>query len=326
MEDLHELVRARVPLRGALARAARERPRHARRPLPVRRVRRAAAADRLGSDRRRRPRADGSTTAGGHERGDDPRPRALRRAPGRRRRARRRARRGDGLRGARGPDVPARRVDLADRGHHARPRARVARAGRAGSRAVLEGGGRRPARRAGRAHRRDDERARGAGATKARSSALASEYGLDERAAKNLVTFLREQEAATGVVPSDRSIVVERFRDEIGDWRVCVLTPFGGARARAVGDGARGPPPRLARPARAVDLVGRRDRAALPGRGRAAAAGRPPARPGRGRGARPRRARRSRRSSARASARTPRARSSSRAAAPASGRRSGSSG
>ncbi|MDQ3671893.1 MAG: winged helix DNA-binding domain-containing protein, partial [Actinomycetota bacterium] len=57
---------------------------------------------------------------------------------------------------------------------------------------------------------------------------LGSDYHLDERAARNLVTFLREQEAATRVVPSDRSIVVERFRDEIGDWRVCILTPFGG--------------------------------------------------------------------------------------------------
>ncbi len=57
---------------------------------------------------------------------------------------------------------------------------------------------------------------------------LRGEYHLDSRAARNLVTYLREQEAATGVVPSDRSIVVERFRDEIGDWRVCVLTPFGG--------------------------------------------------------------------------------------------------
>ena len=44
----------------------------------------------------------------------------------------------------------------------------------------------------------------------------------------NLLTFLNEQAAATGVVPSDRTIVVERFRDEIGDWRVCILTPFGG--------------------------------------------------------------------------------------------------
>ncbi len=53
-------------------------------------------------------------------------------------------------------------------------------------------------------------------------------YGLDALAARNLVTFLREQEAATGVVPSDRTIVVERFRDEIGDWRVCILSPYGG--------------------------------------------------------------------------------------------------
>jgi ATP-dependent Lhr-like helicase len=57
---------------------------------------------------------------------------------------------------------------------------------------------------------------------------LEQEYGLDARAARNLETFLREQETATGVVPSDRTIVVERFRDEIGDWRVCILTPFGG--------------------------------------------------------------------------------------------------
>src|SRR5205823_9380365 len=40
--------------------------------------------------------------------------------------------------------------------------------------------------------------------------------------------FLREQEEATRVVPSDRTVVIERFRDEIGDWRVCVLSPYGG--------------------------------------------------------------------------------------------------
>jgi ATP-dependent Lhr-like helicase len=56
---------------------------------------------------------------------------------------------------------------------------------------------------------------------------LREDYHLDELAARNLVTFLREQERATGLVPSDRTIVVERFRDEIGDWRVCILTPFG---------------------------------------------------------------------------------------------------
>src|SRR5918999_1692049 len=57
---------------------------------------------------------------------------------------------------------------------------------------------------------------------------LTERHALDERAAGNLLTFLREQEAATGAVPSDRTVVVERFRDEIGDWRVCILTPFGG--------------------------------------------------------------------------------------------------
>ena len=57
---------------------------------------------------------------------------------------------------------------------------------------------------------------------------LEHEYDLDRRAAGNLVEFLQEQQAATRVVPSDRAIVIERFRDEIGDWRLCVLSPFGG--------------------------------------------------------------------------------------------------
>jgi ATP-dependent helicase Lhr and Lhr-like helicase len=57
---------------------------------------------------------------------------------------------------------------------------------------------------------------------------LQEEHFLDERAARNLLTFLNEQAASTGAVPSDRTVVVERFRDEIGDWRLCILTPFGG--------------------------------------------------------------------------------------------------
>src|SRR6185295_17679773 len=57
---------------------------------------------------------------------------------------------------------------------------------------------------------------------------LQGEFLLEEVAARNLLTFLRDQADATGAVPSDRTIVVERFRDEIGDWRVCILTPFGG--------------------------------------------------------------------------------------------------
>ena len=57
---------------------------------------------------------------------------------------------------------------------------------------------------------------------------LTAEYHLDELAAGNLVEFLREQQAATRVIPSDRTIVIERFRDEIGDWRLCILSPYGG--------------------------------------------------------------------------------------------------
>ena len=57
---------------------------------------------------------------------------------------------------------------------------------------------------------------------------LAKDNDLDPLAAQNLVNYLTEQQAATRVVPSDENIVVERFRDEIGDWRLCVLSPFGG--------------------------------------------------------------------------------------------------
>jgi ATP-dependent Lhr-like helicase len=60
------------------------------------------------------------------------------------------------------------------------------------------------------------------------ATVLERDYDLDQRAARNLIDFLREQQAATRVVPSDRAIVVERFRDEIGDWRLCVLSPYGG--------------------------------------------------------------------------------------------------
>src|SRR6185369_14649197 len=61
---------------------------------------------------------------------------------------------------------------------------------------------------------------------------LRDEHLLDDRAARNLLMFLNEQAAATGTVPSDRTVVVVRFRDEIGDWRFCILTPFG-ARVHA---------------------------------------------------------------------------------------------
>lgn len=56
--------------------------------------------------------------------------------------------------------------------------------------------------------------------------------GLDAWAADNLLTYLTEQQAATGEVPSDTTLVVERFRDELGDWRVVVHSPYG-ARVHA---------------------------------------------------------------------------------------------
>ena len=73
-----------------------------------------------------------------------------------------------------------------------------------------------------------DRRLLARGGRRRSPSELAAEYDLDRRAAENLVAYLREQQAATRVVPSDETIVVERFRDEIGDWRLCVLSPFGG--------------------------------------------------------------------------------------------------
>ncbi len=58
-------------------------------------------------------------------------------------------------------------------------------------------------------------------------SRLTREHDLDPLAGENLIRFLADQELATTAVPDDRTIVIERVRDELGDWRVCVLTPFG---------------------------------------------------------------------------------------------------
>ena len=62
---------------------------------------------------------------------------------------------------------------------------------------------------------------------KAALTRLVTEHDLDPGAAENLMRFLADQAEATGQVPDDRTIVIERTRDELGDWRVCVLTPFG---------------------------------------------------------------------------------------------------
>ncbi|GAA2501379.1 ATP-dependent helicase [Streptomyces thermolineatus] len=65
----------------------------------------------------------------------------------------------------------------------------------------------------------------GLGAEAARERLRAA--GLDDWAAGNLLAYLDEQRRACGHVPDDRTVVVERFRDELGDWRVVVHSPFG---------------------------------------------------------------------------------------------------
>ena len=57
---------------------------------------------------------------------------------------------------------------------------------------------------------------------------LRDDHALDPMAARNLVAYLAEQRETTGALPTDRQLVVERFRDELGDWRLCLLSPFGG--------------------------------------------------------------------------------------------------
>jgi ATP-dependent Lhr-like helicase len=61
---------------------------------------------------------------------------------------------------------------------------------------------------------------------------LERDHRLDARAARNLWRYLAAQREATGTLPTDREITVERFRDELGDFRVCILSPFG-ARVHA---------------------------------------------------------------------------------------------
>ena len=211
----------------------RRRARHAVGPLSVGRVRRSAAAPDLGSDRTTR------VTAARRREAHRRRPTAARfpiagstasswlgaARPGR---ARRRARRRDGVREPRRRDVPARRLELAHRANHPRPR-RWCRLPRAS-----------PAR--CRSGRRDSigrplELGRAVGALvrtlvahaagRRRSSASSSSTTSTHRPPKICLRYLAEQIAAAGVVPDDRTVVIERCRDELGDWRVCVLSPFG---------------------------------------------------------------------------------------------------
>ena len=56
---------------------------------------------------------------------------------------------------------------------------------------------------------------------------LQAQASLTPAAADNLIAYVAAQRNATGSLPTDQAITVERFRDDLGDWRVCLLTPFG---------------------------------------------------------------------------------------------------
>jgi ATP-dependent Lhr-like helicase len=69
---------------------------------------------------------------------------------------------------------------------------------------------------------------RGAKGRAAALARLGEHHHLDELAAENLVAYLEDEREAAGALPTDRRVVVERFRDELGDWRLVILSPFGG--------------------------------------------------------------------------------------------------
>ncbi|WP_433720292.1 ATP-dependent helicase [Microbacterium laevaniformans] len=66
-----------------------------------------------------------------------------------------------------------------------------------------------------------------AGADAEKATARLRESGLDDNAIGNLLAYLDEQKEATGSLPTDRTLTVERSRDEVGDWRIILHSPYG---------------------------------------------------------------------------------------------------
>jgi ATP-dependent Lhr-like helicase len=106
-------------------------------------------------------------------------------------------------------DAPGRPVELGEAIGRA-----IRELGAAGSDGAASGGGKRP----GKPTESNGEAA---------ATAKLRQAGLDELAAKNLLRYLSDQRKATGYIPDDRTLVVERFRDELGDWRVVLHSPYG---------------------------------------------------------------------------------------------------
>ena len=256
-----------------LPRAARERPRHARRPLPLRPLRRAAPADRLGPPGGDDPRPQRLAPAGRHQRRHDPRPRPLRRPPARRP-AGRRARRGDGLRGAPRPGLPARREQLADRGNHPRPGDRHARSRRPRRGAVLA---RRRDRPPGRARQGDRRLRPRGGLPRARRAGQGVRPRRTRRQQpRRLPARTAGRDPGRPLRPDDRGRALPRR-----DRRLAPLHPLPvrRPRPRRLGPRPGRENPQRARPRGRRDLVRRRHRHPPPRRRRAAArrprAGRP---------------------------------------------------
>ena len=70
--------------------------------------------------------------------------------------------------------------------------------------------------------------ARGEKGARSLTARLREQHDLDELAARNLVAYLDEEKEVAGALPTDRRLIVQRFRDELGDWRLVILSPFGG--------------------------------------------------------------------------------------------------
>ena len=205
--------------------------RHARRALPGRGVRRAQAADRMGPGGRRHPRQARRAEARGDQRRDNPRPRLLRRVPaGRPENAKAPRRVGEldeemvyesrvgdvfvlGASSWRIQDITPDRVLV------------LPAPGQPGKLPFWHGDT--PGRPAelGKAIGAKLRMLAAMGPDAATESLIAS--GLDPLAAGNLVSYLEDQRQATGHLPDDRTLVVERFRDELGDWRVVLHSPYG---------------------------------------------------------------------------------------------------
>ena len=216
---------------------------------PVRRVRRAAAARHLGSRGGHGREPARRAHSGGHQRRHDPRPRPVRRLPGRTVTGTRHAGRAAGVsasstrrwctRHGRARSfllgASAWRIEEITR----RPGAGVAR--RRASRARCRSGrATRPGRpiELGRAlgeftrQIADELPHRASVAAQAEKRGSARPPARRARGGQPARRTWPSEQAATGALPTDRTIVVERFRDELGDWRIVVLTPFG-ARVHA---------------------------------------------------------------------------------------------